>query len=121
MKNLTRQEETRALKAAFFAVGIKAEVGHGHGTAWSWLYVNIGDGSQFGPHDHYDPFEQTTCGRCIEQRALSNQVQAIIDSVTGRDGEYNGHCNIMAQDPWCSKCTKSYKMHLGCDHIRVQV
>ena len=71
----THQEETKAVKAALAEAGIKAKVGHGSGTAWAWLEINLGSGN-WGLHD----------------RAVQ-----IAQSVTGRHGDYNGQISIMAQ------------------------
>jgi hypothetical protein len=37
------KSEIKAVKEALRKAGIEAEVGHGRGTAWGWLEINIGD------------------------------------------------------------------------------
>ena len=72
----SRKAETKAVKQALAAAGIKARVGHGNGTAWGWMHVEIGRWNWWA----YD-------------LALR-----ITQEVTGRRGEYGGNINIYASD-----------------------
>ena len=69
---MERKEETKAVKRALKAVGIKARVEHGRGTASGWLYIYI------------DP-------------ALKMREKAIVIAqfATGRRGEYDGCINVL--------------------------
>jgi len=69
------QEETKAVKAALAEAGIRATVGHGTGTAWSWLEINVGPGNW----------------------GLRDRVLQIAKEVTGRTGDYSGEIMVLAQ------------------------
>lgn len=88
------KSETKAVKDALEKAGIKAEVGHGTGTAWGWLEINIGDprlrGGLKAPPYQY----QYTA----EEMALQDRVLKIAQEVTGRRGEYQGNISILAQE-----------------------
>lgn len=71
----THKEETKAVKAALKAAGINARVGHGKGTAWAWLKINVGEGNGF----------------------LRPRVIKIAQAVTGRSGEHDGRINVYSQ------------------------
>lgn len=68
---MERKAETKAVKKALLAAGIKARVGHGQGTSWGWLYITI------------DPALK------MREKAI-----AIAQRVTGRHGEYDGCINV---------------------------
>ena len=70
---MERREESKAVKAALARAGIKARVGHGRGTAWSWLEITL----------------PATSGR-----AQHDKVLYIAQTVTGRHGEYDGRINV---------------------------
>ena len=103
------RDEVKAVKKALAAVGINARVGHGRGTAWSWLHINIGEGQQFGDHDKESP--DTTrwipckpgCKRCREMRRMTEMALSVAQEVSGRHGEYDGNINIHTQDHWSDK------------------
>lgn len=94
--------ETKAVREALKAVGINAKVGHGSGTAWAWLKVNIGSGQQWGEHEKSSDgiicFRE--CVRCVNLRKMRDQTAQIIRDVTGRTDEYCGDTNILEQDAW---------------------
>lgn len=105
-KHETHKEETAAVKVALAAAGISARVGHGTGTAWGWLEINIGAGQQFGEHqkdNHVNGFCYQDCVRCVNLRAMSKKALEVAREVTGRHGEYDGEINIHAQDHWTDK------------------
>jgi len=77
-KHVTHAEETRAVKQALAEAGIKAKVGHGTGTAWSWLEINL----------------ELNGSDCPQ---LKRQALSIAKRVTGRHGEYDGDILILAQ------------------------
>jgi len=99
-----RRNETRAVKAALKAAGINSRVGHGKGTAWGWLHVEVGNGGSFGDHievDHYGCCQnRPNCHRCQSLHRLSAETLAIVKKTTGRDQprEYDGNINIYTQD-----------------------
>jgi len=82
----THREETGAVKAALNAAGINCTVGHGTGTAWSWLEINIG--------------RETN-------RELHDKALRIAQTVTGRHGDYSGRINVYQQDAWNEKLGES--------------
>jgi len=63
----THREETKAVKEALKKAGISAKVGHGTGTAWSWLEI----------------FTDRTGDR--------EKILEIAQDVTGRSGDYHGN------------------------------
>ncbi len=95
MSRMDRREETRIVKKALKEAGIKAKVSHGNGTAWGWIEINIGDpvernGIESRPDGWGDQY--TTA-----ERELHASVIKIVQSVTGRKGNYNGNISIHAQ------------------------
>ncbi len=109
---MERKQETKAVKAALQAVGINARVGHGKGTAWGWLHVNIGECQQWGEHTHEGyGIGHDTCPRCKALRALSKEAERITQAVTGRHGEYGGRINIYTQNHWSDKKGTMAIMH----------
>ena len=102
-KHETHQEETKDVKTALKEAGINATVGHGKGTAWGWLKINIGAGQQFGEHKKQDENQfrcDPDCKRCINLRAMEEKALKIAQEVTGRQGDYDGNINIHTQDHW---------------------
>lgn len=100
-KHETHAEETKALRKALSAAGINARVGHGTGTAWAWLEINIGYGQQWGEHErHTIGHCSTSCRPCQNLRAMRKRTYEIVREITGRSGEYNGDTNVMQQDHW---------------------
>lgn len=72
----THREETNAVKQALAEARIPfTSVGHGKGTAWGWLEINVGKGN-------YSYHADAT---------------AIAKAVTGRSGDYEGQILILAQ------------------------
>ncbi len=96
---MERNAETKAVKRALKAADINAKVGHGKGTAWGWLYVEIGEGKQWRK-DCNEPFSQMCghCPRCVNMKVMGHITLAIAQRVTGRSGEYSGNINIYTQD-----------------------
>jgi DNA repair protein RadC len=95
----SHKEETAAVKAALKAAGINAEVGHGTGTAWAWLEINVGK----GPHVH-DIGDHRSCNFCDRRwEQIVHRALKIALEVTGRTGPYNGEINILSQDSWSKK------------------
>jgi hypothetical protein len=76
---MNHREESKTVKDALSAAGIKARVGHGKGTAWNWLHIKI------------DLPEN-----CSENywRELWPIAEKIAQAVTGRRGEYGGEINL---------------------------
>ena len=72
-----RIAETNAVKGALIALGYKGvKVGHGTGTARSWLHIKCNELTG-----------QTWQQKCID-------VEQIAQDVTGRQGDYGGRINI---------------------------
>ncbi len=104
-------EETKAVKAALKAAGINADVGHGKGTAWAWLEINVGK-SPHKPHDPRDP----SCGFCDRRHnEIVKNVIRIAQEVTGRHGDYGGQVLVLTQDGWSRSQKKSYPIEQAMD------
>ncbi len=91
---MNRKEETKIVKEALAKAGIPAKVGHGKGTAWGWLHINIGDprarnGLKPAPLE----FQYTD-----EEQALQDKAIKIAQEVTGRHGDYDGRISLLVQD-----------------------
>ena len=117
-KHETHREETKAVKAALDKAGITAEIGHGRGTSWSWLKINVGDGQQFGEHQREagESYCPANCPRCESQRDLHQKTLRIAKEVTGRSGDYDGEIQVQSQSGWCQKCRTSYAIQEGHKH-----
>jgi len=72
-KHESHREETKAVKQALKDAGINASVGHGTGTAWSWLEISVDGGVD---------------------RELRERVISIALEVTDRHGDYNGNISV---------------------------
>lgn len=105
-------EETKAVKTALKAAGINAEVGHGKGTAWAWLEINVGK----GPHDHSDNIgNHTGCSFCERRHEeIYKKAEHIALEVTGRHGDHGGEILVLTQDGW-SKKQGSYAIEQAMD------
>ena len=118
---MTRLEETKTVKDALRHVGINAVVGHGRGTGWGWLHINIGSSDQFGiPHDidpitlnHYD------CLPCQTIHEISRLALMVTWQVTGRHGEYDGHINIYTQKHWNQQTKESVEICQPIEPLRL--
>ena len=100
----THKEETKAVKDALKETGINAMVGHGKGTAWTWLEVNIGKNPSNLEHKkNENGFCFGNCLACEKSREIRMKVLKIAQKVTGRDGEYDGNILILTQDHWDKK------------------
>jgi len=110
----THREETKAVKEALAKAGINATVGHGRGTAWGWLEINLGPDKSihWKAGKNHEVLEITqeeasrlefyahcvgNCPACEKNRNLVNQAISIAQSVTGRHGDYNGEISILQQ------------------------
>lgn len=120
----THTEETKAVKQALKEAGINAFVGHGLGTSWGWLEINIG--ARIGKHhvigDNGHILELTReeiakepvyrscmpgCPVCKQHVDLRDKTMEIAQEVTGRTGEYHGNISILTQDHWDKKQNQS--------------
>lgn len=122
-KHNSHREETKVVKQTLQKAGINAVVGHGTGTAWGWLEINIGE--RIGKHhvigDNNCVIELTTeelakepvyrqhiqCPICELQRELIAKVKRIAREVTGRNGDYDGEILVLTQDHWDKKQNRS--------------
>ena len=97
----TRREETKAVKEALTAAGIQArKVGHGRGTASTWLEVFVGENPGGLQHEKMPdvPWRcQGGCPACERNREMDQEVHRIVGEVTGRGGEYNGNVLVLHQ------------------------
>jgi hypothetical protein len=73
--------------------GIEAEVGHGRGTTWGWLEINVGD-PRMRRGLKPPPFEYQYTE---EEQALHDKVRKIAQEVTGRHGDYDGRTSLLEQ------------------------
>ena len=97
---MDRKLETKTVRQALAKAGINARVGHGTGTAWGWLEINVGSPNQFThPHEDY-----CDCAQCLAANSkifeIGQQARAIAAQVTGRTGEYHGQISILTQKHW---------------------
>jgi len=100
---LERKQETKAVKQALQKVGINARVGHGRGTAWGWLEINVGAGQQFGEHVLDDVQAHRNCPRCQNIYKVAEIALKIAQDVTERSGPYDGNISVLTQDHWSDK------------------
>jgi len=76
----THREESKAVKDALVKAGYtNVKVGHGTGTAWSWLKIHC----ERKPDQTFDQSYMHIIG--------------IAQGVTGRHGDYNGQINVYIQ------------------------
>jgi hypothetical protein len=111
-----RKNETKEVKAALAAAGIKAQVTHGKGTAWGWLHVraifpdvphrsilNTGEAVTLSVAERgrLEYYAQCTghCEGCEATRQLDNRIKCIVHETTGRHGEYDGRVTINWEYP----------------------
>lgn len=102
-KQETHAGETKAVKDALAKAGIKAKVGHGKGTAWGWLEINIGS----NPYSHLENVDRgngagfghrrTDCDACQWHEQKHTLTLKIAQDVTGRKGNYDGEILILSQ------------------------
>ena len=100
---MDRKEETKAVKRALNKFGINARVGHGRGTAWGWLEMNVGAGQQYGEHITDDHHSHAQCPLCPIVNKLSDLAEMIAQDVTGRHGAYGGNISVHTQNHWTDK------------------
>ncbi len=95
----THREETKAVKTALKDAGITAKVGHGTGTAWGWLHLDINTDDLGDHHDHREGcyIDWQYCSRCAAIKAREQEALEIALKVTGRTGDYNGDIQIRSK------------------------
>ncbi|MDO9097667.1 MAG: hypothetical protein Q7U60_06065 [Candidatus Methanoperedens sp.] len=76
---------------------MKTEVGHGRGTVWGWLEINMGDPRMCGGLKP-PPFEYQHTDEEMALHKLHNKVLKIAQEVTGRHGDYDGRISLLAQE-----------------------
>jgi hypothetical protein len=107
---MTRSEETKLVKDALAKAGINAFVGHGTGTAWGWLHINVGSAEQFGPHVEDEGHSHYYCPACKRIREISDRALKIAQEVTGRHGDYDGEINVYTQKRWDAKLKQAVEI-----------
>ena len=104
---LQRKKETNAVKSALKKAGINARVGHGQGTSYGWLYVNIGKLQQFGGpcKGKCKCIGKCLCPVCIAQGKAEKMAEDIIYAASKRNPTraYGDNVNIYTQDHWTDK------------------
>lgn len=100
---MERKAETKAVKKELEKHGINARVGHGRGTAWGWLEINVGEGQQFGEHILDEHQTHRNCPRCKAAHIISGFATKIAQAITGRNGEYDGNISCLTQHHWTDK------------------
>jgi len=103
MKMKSRKQETKEVKATLKNLGINARVGHGSGTSYGWLYINIGRGNGFGEHnkDPLDAYGRCLHGECLPcklNNALAQIIEEIVLVSTGRKGLYHENVAVHTSD-----------------------
>lgn len=91
-KHETHAEETKAVKAALKAAKINAKVGHGSGTAWAWLEIDLGP----MPRDEDERGQRARWAQGY-YREITREALRIAREVTGRSGEHDGDILILTQ------------------------
>lgn len=91
----THRAETQAVKAALKAAGFpQAHVGHGTGTAWGWLEITV----SIPRSEHWWIEEQRHCAGncpgCSLRWDTRTKLLSLVQSITGRTGDYNGNTNL---------------------------
>jgi len=89
------KEETKAVKAALQRAGFDVRaVGHGTGTAWAWLEIEVASPLHAACENHGSISTEPFCSGCrVYFDALTaqrNEVIRVAQAVTGRHGEYSG-------------------------------
>lgn len=80
---MTRNEETKIVKAALKSAGLPVvKVGHGTGTAYGWLHITL---------------ELDDSDRPAANRSMDRAIKAAM-LVTGRHGDYDGCINVTYKD-----------------------
>ena len=102
---LERRQETKLVKNELAKYGINARVGHGKGTAWGWLEINVGSGQQFGAEHIKDDYNNShrDCPICKAVHIIVDFAEKKAQEVTGRHGEYGGNILVLSQDHWTDK------------------
>ena len=118
------KQETKMVKAALKALGIKARVGHGTGTAANWLHVTFDVGSLIG--DEHDGDRRATCSglcpSCVRYRAIQSWAMPFLMDLTDRSGDYHGEISLQldgyhepAEKP-VTQAPTSRLVAMLCDH-----
>lgn len=96
---MDRTQETKAVKGALKSAGIKARVTHGHGTAWGWLHIYVGENPypHLCAHSLNGGVSSEDCLACAWYRSVPRDALKIALEVTGRRGEYDGRINVLTQ------------------------
>jgi hypothetical protein len=95
-KQENHREETKAVRDALARAGINAKVGHGTGTAWGWLEINIGTNPFAHSSEEYSHNRQE-CPACLWSDQTRSQVLKLAKEVTGRSGQYDGDILVLSQ------------------------
>ncbi len=98
-------EETKAVKKALADAGFKvSRVGHGRGTACTWLEVRLGEnpgGLQHekvpGPMHSWPPPCRGGCPACDRNQEIDREVYRLVAETTGRVGDYDGRVMVLHQ------------------------
>lgn len=97
----SHREETKAVKDALIRAGIyPKKVGHGKGTAWAWLEINLGENPSGLEHIKQEKIYWLCVGNCPAcecNRELRQEVIRIAQEVTGRHGDYEGEILVLMQ------------------------
>lgn len=96
-KQESHRAETKAVKQALSKEGINAKVGHGKGTAWGWLHIEVQN--ELPPHErdqeHFNGVGCSyDCEGCKAWREIDAKAIKIAQEVTGRHGDYQGEILI---------------------------
>jgi len=95
---MDRKLETKIVKKALKQQGIKASVTHGHGTAYGWLEINIGDpADRDGLRLNEDGWSRSNTFTS-EEVDLHERIIAMVQELTGRHGDYQGNILLLTQD-----------------------
>jgi hypothetical protein len=89
-----RKEETKAVKWTLRKAGFDAQVKHGSGTSWGWLFVTIA-GTCTANHDTYSGgSSRGDCATCQADYSKHDVILSLVKLATGRKGDYDGQITI---------------------------
>jgi hypothetical protein len=101
---IERKQETKLVKNELAKYGINARVGHGRGTAWGWLEMNVGQGQQFGKEHTKDEYNShRDCPCCKAANIIMRFAEKVAQDITSRTGDYGGRICCLTQDHWTDK------------------
>ena len=92
---MTRAEQSKTVKQALKLAGFDvASVGHGRGTAYSWIHVKLYKPLEFACEEHgsYYAYDRKDCDACVaftrKLHELCQQAESIVCDATNRPHDW---------------------------------